>query len=329
LKVHIFNGDDVSDTKEMMEIWREEFAGNPEIEYEFKGRFSPKDPDRCLGDADAVLGAFIVDGYFSDELLERYPNLKYVSTFAHGFGKIDADAARKHNVTFTNTIYGDYTIAQYTFAMLLDICHNIRAQDALYKKRLTEHIPAGPENRLASKQIGLCGKTLGIIGVGNIGYRLAKMAEAFGMNVIAYDIVKKTEEKYRFIRQVDMDELLKSSDVISIHCALTDDTRNLLDSGAFNRMKDGVIILNAARGAIIDEEALAAALRSGKVYMAGLDVVAGEPLTERIPLMDCDNAIITAHIAWLQDDVWRRTIRLAASNFKNWLSGRPVSVIAP
>ena len=134
--------------------------------------------------------------------------------------------------------------------------------------------------------------------------------------------------EYKDIEQVSFDEVLSRSDVISIHCPLTDQTRGLVDREAFSKMKDGVIIINTARGAIIDEEALVDALKSGKVYAAGLDVVDGEPVHEKKPIFDCDNATITAHIAWAPEEARFRTIRIATENLRNYIAGVPTSVIA-
>ena len=147
------------------------------------------------------------------------------------------------------------------------------------------------------------------------------------MKVLGYSRHKKEGDKYNFIEQVDLDEVLKRSDVISIHCPLTESTRNLLNKEAFKKMKDGVIIINTARGAIIDEVALKEALDSGKVYAAGLDVVAGEPLSEPCDLMKCENTRITEHIAWLPVESRIRSIKIGCENFFNWKNGHPTSVV--
>ena len=134
--------------------------------------------------------------------------------------------------------------------------------------------------------------------------------------------------EYDFIEQVSLDELYERSDVISIHCPLTDETKNMVDKEAFEKMKDGVIIINTARGAIIDETELVKALNSGKVYAAGLDVVAGEPLQEPCELMKCKNTRITEHIAWAPVESRIRSIKIACQNFINWKEGHPTSVVS-
>lgn len=313
---------------EIMEYWKKQIAKVEEIEsVDYTGNFSVDRLDEIAGDYDLLLGAWIADDIFDRAFFERHPNLKYVTTFGHGFGRFDHEAAKEHGVTFTNTIYGDMTIAQYGMALLLDICHDIRLQDAYYKKVLESGKYARDENSVASRQIELYDKTIGILGLGSIGLWMAKMAAGFGMHVIAYSRHKKEGSEYDFIEQVSLEELLKRSDVISIHCPLTEGTRHMLDKEAFAKMKDGVILINTARGAIIKEEDLVDALNSGKVYAAGLDVVEGEPLNHKTPIFDCGNAVITAHIAWAPAEARYRTVRIAIENLKNYLAGNPTSVI--
>ena len=311
-------------------LWKENLADRlgPEDELVWLDFAQLRDFDRGAADFDAIIGAWIVDDMLNDEVLNRHPNLKYVSTLSHGFGRIDPEVCRKHHLTVTNTVYGDMTIAQYAMALLLDICHNVGANDDYYrhKKWLPEN--HGKRFLALTRQIELYEKTMGIIGLGNIGYCTARMAAGFGMKVIASSRHKKQGEKYDFIEQVDMDELLKRSDVISIHCPLTDETRKMIDKEAFRKMKDGVILINTARGAIIDEDALKEALDGGKVYAAGLDVVAGEPLSEPCRLMECRNARITEHIAWAPVESRIRSIRIACRNFLNWKEGHPTSVVS-
>lgn len=310
-------------------LWKECLIDrlSPEDELTWLDYGELRDFDEGAKDFDAVIGAWITDDMINETILAKHPKLKYISTLSHGFGKIDADAVHRHGVTVTNTIYGDVTIAQYAFALLMDICHDVRTNDRLYKcdKWLPEN--KGKRRLEATPQIELYGKTFGVLGLGNIGYCAAKIANGYGMKVLGYSRHKKEGEKYDFIEQVDLEQLLNQSDVISVHCPLTESTRNLLDKAAFEKMKDGVIIINTARGAIIDEEALKEALDSGKVYAAGLDVVAGEPLEEPCELMKCKNTRITEHIAWLPVESRIRSIRIACENFFNWKEGHPTSVV--
>ncbi len=317
--------------EELIEYWKEKLAEIPQItSVDFHGNFNAAEMEEIAGDYDVLLGAWIINDKFDRDFFDRHPNLKYVSTSGHGFGTFDREAAREKGITFTNTIYGNMTIAQYAMALLLNICHHVDREDAYYRDRLNKGTTEKDRREFAAtctRQIELYEKTIGIIGLGAIGLCMARMAAGFGMKVIAYSRHKKEGSAYDFIEQVSMDELLERSDVISIHCPLTEQTRNLIDADKFAKMKDGVIIINTARGAVIEEEALVEAIKSGKVYAAGLDVVAGEPLTRPTPIFELDRTSITSHIAWAPAEARYRVVRLTVENLKNWLAGTPTSVI--
>ncbi len=310
-------------------LWKESLVDklDPEDEVVWLDRRELADLDQAAADLDAVIGLWIVDDMINENLLTNHPKLKYLSTLSHGFGRIDGEACHRHGVTVTNTVYGDVTIAQYAIALLLDICHNIGVNDHYYKHE--KWLPENSDKRMMARtpQIELYEKTFGIIGLGNIGFCAAQMAAGFGMKVISYSRHKKQGEKYDFIEQVSLDELLERSDVISIHCPLTEETRNLINAESISKMKDGVILINTARGDIIEESALVEALNSGKVYAAGLDVVVGEPLQAPCELMNCKNTVITEHIAWEPIEARIRSIRLGCQNFLNWKDGHPTSVV--
>lgn len=328
MKIAVCQGEAVGgypSREELIDYWEKELSMVPEVDHvDFYEAFD----ETVASDHDAVIGAWIRDGFFTKEFFEKYPKLKYIATLGHGFGKIDEEAAKKNKVTFTNTIYGDMTIAQYAFGLLMNICHHVEEEADFYKKNLDENHGFKRRVKVCTRQVELYEKTIGIVGLGSIGYWMAKMASGFGMKVIAYSRHRKTGAKYDFIEQVGFDELLERSDVISIHCPLTDETRGMIGKTQIEKMKDGVIIINTARGAIIDENALVEALNSGKVYAAGLDVVTGEPIQEKTPIFDCDNAVITAHIAWAPEEARYRTVRIATENLRNWIAGSPTSVIA-
>lgn len=311
------------------ELWKRELYDKcPDVEFVPMVTYGgTQTPDERISDLDAVIGFWIMDDLLTEEFLTRHPHLKYISTMAHGFGRMDVAATHRHELTVTNTVYGDVTIAQFAFGLLLDICHNIAANDHYYKveKWLPEN--KGKRGLAVTPQIELYQKTFGIIGLGSIGLWAARMAAGFGMHVIAYSRHKKTGPEYDFIEQVSLDEIYERSDVIDIHCPLTDETKGMVNKEAFEKMKDGVIIINTARGAIIDESELIKALDSGKVYAAGLDVVAGEPLQEPCELMKCKNTKITEHIAWLPVESRIRSIKIACENFINWKEGHATSVV--
>jgi len=333
MKIVICQGTPISGAPErevLLEFWKELLCGiEEENEIIYHGQFNYDEIEEIIDEADALVGTYIMDDYFNEAFFRKYPKLKYIATYAHGYGRFDKVAAKKYGVTFTNTIYGDVTVAQFSMALLLDICHDIRLQDQSYKEALDRHITVtrGSNMRVWTRQIELFEKTIGIIGLGNIGLWTARMAAGFGMKVIAYSRNEKIGTQYDFIEQVSFEELLERSDVISIHCPLTNETKNMINVQTINKMKDGVILINTARVGIINESDLVEALNTGKIYASGLDVVANEPISQRCALMNCKNAVITPHIAWAPEEATYRTIKIAAQNLQNWMLGKPTSVI--
>lgn len=282
---------------------------------------------KLIGDADAVLGVWISDSNINEEFLSHHKNLKYIATLGHGWGEFNVPMTRKKGIVITNTIYGSQTIAEYAFALLMEVCHHISLHSD--KVKLADYTMKAPSDfgHVVTPQIELYQKTCGIIGLGSIGFAFAKMARGFGMHVISYSRHKKTGAEYDFIEQVSLDELLEKSDVISLHAPYTKETANLIDKEAINKMKDGVILINTARGGLIDEVALVEALHTGKIYGAGLDVLKEEPPTKDNPLFHCNNTSITAHIAWLTKESRIRACQMGIENFRNYLDGTPTSVI--
>ena len=170
-------------------------------------------------------------------------------------------------------------------------------------------------------------KTMGVIGLGRIGQTVAKAGWAMGMNVIAHDMYENPEMKALGVEYVSLEELYKRADVISLHCPLTPENEDMINAESIAKMKDGVIILNNSRGGLVDEQALADALKSGKVYAAGIDAVKVEPITEDCPLLTAPNCYITPHISWASLDCRRRLIKLAIENVKAYLEGKPINIV--
>ena len=168
---------------------------------------------------------------------------------------------------------------------------------------------------------------MGVIGLGRIGQTVAKAGLAMGMNVIAYDAYQNEQMKALGIEYVSLEELLKCSDVISLHCPLTEENVDIINAETISKMKDGVILLNNSRGGLVDEQALAEALKSGKVYAAGLDALKKEPIEADNPLLSAPNCFITPHISWAALDCRRRLVRLAIENVKAFLDGKPINVV--
>ena len=326
MKVIVFQGTPDSQDiqrEELVERWKT-LLDQHNITYTITGGFDPDTFEDEIGGADALVGAWIKDNMFDTAFCQRHPKVKYIATLAHGYGKLVPETIDNYGVTYTNTVYGNQTIAEYAMALLLETMHHIQKENDAYRKDLDQGISS---ERACTKQMELYGKTVGIIGLGGIGYAFARMAYGFGTHVLSYSRHKKTGEKYSFIEQVSFEELLKRSDVISIHCPLTEETWHMINKETIHKMKDGVILINTARGDIIDEGALCDALMSHKVYAAGLDVVSGEPRKTESEIFYCNNALITRHIAWLPKEARLRAVDLAVENLVNWMEGHPTSVI--
>ena len=301
-----------------------------EIMLKFTDRYpaTPAEMDDFTDDCDALFGVWITESLFTEEFFLRHPRLKYVATLGHGYESFDYDLAKRYGVTVTNTVYGSQTIAEYAFALLMDTCHHINIHD--------EHIHQTDwsllENRsdfckALTPQIELYGKTIGVVGLGAIGFAFAKMANGFGMNVVSYSRTKKAGEEYSFVKQLDsLDELLSISDIISLHLP-ENGNAHVINEASIRKMKDGVIMINTARGILIDESAMAAALRSGKVRACAVDVLEGEPPINGSPLLSAPHCTITGHIAWLTRESRFRAIRMALDNYQSYINGHPVSVI--
>ncbi|HEY9161808.1 MAG TPA: D-2-hydroxyacid dehydrogenase, partial [Desulfomonilia bacterium] len=229
-------------------------------------------------------------------VLDACPGIRFISMLATGYNVVDVAAAKEKGIPVCNIpTYGTAAVAQFAIALLLEICHNIG-----------HHSNAVHNGKWANSAdwcfwdyplIELEGKTMGIIGLGRIGQRTAAIAKALGMKVIAYDEHPSDAGK-AVADYVDLDTLLKTSDVIALHCPLFPSTEGIINKDSISKMKDGVIILNNSRGPLIVEKDLADALNSGKVAAAGLDVVSSEPIKNDNPLLQAKNCFITPHISW-------------------------------
>ncbi|MDR1509535.1 MAG: hypothetical protein LBS53_07835 [Synergistaceae bacterium] len=280
-------------------------------------------------DTDALFSPWVSKVYLNEAFLDAHPHLRYVAILSHGHANVDYGMLKSRGVTITTTAYGDRAVAEYTFALLLALCHRAE-RHADYLKDTDWSTPGDKRYMyVMTPQTELNGMTFGVLGLGSIGLRTAQIAKGFGMEVIATDLFRKEGPEYQGIEQVGLEELYSRADVLSVHMQLSEQTDKMLGREAFARMKPGVIILNTARGGIIDEDALADALDSGRVGGAGLDVLRQEPPVSpaALRLIAHPNAIVTGHIAWLSKSSRLRQVALAISNFRAWLSGKPVSVI--
>lgn len=262
----------------------------------------------------------------SKEIFGRLPKLKYVGVLATGYNIVDTGAAKEHGVIVTNVpAYSTEAVAQFTFALLLELCHHVGEHNAAVKRGEWSH--CADFSFWTHPLIELAGKTMGIIGFGRIGRAVAGIAQAMGMKVMAYSRHRDVSAENDRLRFAEFDELLAESDVISLHCPLFDSTRGMIDKNAIEKMKDGVFIINTARGPLIVEEDLAQALNSGKVAGAAVDVVSKEPITEDNPLLKARNCIITPHIAWAPKEARKRLIKTTVENLAAYISGKPVNVV--
>jgi len=261
------------------------------------------------------------------DVLSVLPDLKYIGVLATGYNVVDVKAAKEFGITVTNIpTYGTDAVAQFVFALLLEICHHVYEHNNAVKKGEWSNCPDFCFWKYPL--IELAGKTMGIIGLGRIGYRTAKIAQAFGLKVLAYDSYQNKDLEEENLKYVSLDELLAKSDIISLHCPLFDSTEHIINKNSIAKMKDGVILINTSRGPLVSENDLAEALKSGKVAAAAVDVVSTEPISITNPLLSAPNCIITPHIAWAPKESRTRLMNIAVSNLKSFLDGKPVNVVS-
>lgn len=259
-------------------------------------------------------------------IFDACPSIRYVGVLATGYNVVDIEAAKEKGIPVTNVpTYGTQAVAQFVFALLLDICHHVRQHNDAVKNG--EWTKRGEFCFWNYPLIELANKTMGIIGFGNIGQAVANLALAFGMKVLAYDIKQDVVLNNENIRYVSLDELYRYSDIISLHCPLFPSTQGIINKDSIAKMKDGVIIINTSRGPLIVEEDLKDALISGKVSNAAVDVVSSEPIKEDNPLLSAPNIIITPHIAWAPKESRKRLMDIAVSNLEAFLNNTPVNVV--
>lgn len=244
------------------------------------------------------------------ELLDSGKNIKYIGVLATGYNIVDLDECTKRDIVVTNIPnYGTDTVAQFTFALLLKIANEVD-----YHNRLVKNGEWGKRDIFSfwdSPQIELKDKTIGIIGYGKIGQKVGEIAKAFGMNILSYRGEGKAK---KYSSDVSLDYLLKNSDIISLHANLTDENKFIINEKSIDKMERKPIIINVARGGLIDEFALAEALNSGKIRAAGLDVLNTEPIKDDSPLLKAKNITLTPHMAWTTFEARDRIMNIAYEN---------------
>ncbi len=259
------------------------------------------------------------------DVIKQLPQLKYIGVLATGYNVVDVAAAKEAGIPVCNIpTYGTAAVAQFTMALLLEMCHHVGEHSLSVK--------AGDWSRCPDfcywnyPLIELAGKTMGIIGYGRIGRTVGKMAAAFGMNVLCYDTMAADTEG---AERVSLEELYRRSDVISLHCPLFPENRGMINRESIAMMKDGVMLINTSRGPLIDEAALKEALESGKMFCAAMDVQAVEPALPDNPLYNVENCIMTPHIAWAPKESRKRLMDIAVSNVEAFLRGEAQNVVNP
>jgi len=258
------------------------------------------------------------------ETISTCHKMKYIGVLATGYNVVDVEAATSRSIPVCNIpTYGTTAVAQFAFALLLNICHRVQDHsDAVFEGKWTK----APDFCFWDFPLTeLAGKTMGIVGYGRIGQATGKIAQAFGMNVLAFDEYQNQELVCDSMKYGTFDELLAQSDVISLHCPLFESTKGIINKSNIAKMKDGVILLNTSRGPLIVEADLAEALNSGKIRAAGLDVVSSEPINEDNILLKTENCFITPHIAWAPLESRSRLMNIAVENLKAFLDGKMIN----
>ena len=275
-----------------------------------------------IGDADiAVINKTPV----SAATIDKCPNLRAVFVLATGYNVVDVKYARSKGIDVVNVpTYGTHIVSQYAVSLLMEICshighHDMEVKSGRWQNNVDWCFWDYPMMELA-------GKTAGIIGLGRIGKETARILGALHLEVLAYDSFK-SDEGAALANYVELDELLSRSDIIFLHCPLFPETEGIINRDNIAKMKDGVILINNSRGPLVNEQDLADALDSGKVYAAAVDVVSTEPIKADNPLLKAKNCIITPHISWAAKEARQRIMDITAENIRAWSAGKPVNVV--
>lgn len=282
-------------------------------------------PERTIERAEGAAILLTNKTVLSGEVLDQLPDCRYIGVLATGYNVVDINAATKKGIVVTNVpAYSTPSVAQMVFAHVLNLTQHV-----------AHHGETVKDGRWVSSPdfcywdyplVELDGKTMGIIGLGRIGKATAEVARTFGMNVIGYD-------KYAdpsaggLCTPVELDEVFRRSDVVSLHCPLTDETERLVNAQRLSLMKPTAFLINISRGPVVDEQALADALNSGVIAGAGVDVLGLEPPREDNPLLAAKNCCMTPHIAWATREARARLMKIATDNVKAFLAGDPQNVV--
>ena len=259
------------------------------------------------------------------DTINALPNLRYIGVLATGFNIVDTEAAKAREVIVTNIpAYSTDSVAQMVFAHLLNICQQVQHHSEEVRKGRWSNNP--DFCFWDTPLIELRGKKMGIVGLGHTGSRTARIAIAFGMEVYAYTS-KSSFQLPHEIKKMELDELFSECDVISLHCPLTPDTREIVNASRLSLMKSTAILINTGRGPLVNEQDLADVLNEGRIYAAGLDVLNQEPPHADNPLLTARNCYITPHIAWASTAARERLMQIAVENVKAYIEGKTMNVV--
>lgn len=259
------------------------------------------------------------------DILRQLPDLKYVGVLATGFNVVDCKVARELGIIVTNIpAYSTMSVAQNVFALILEITNQV---GHFTRKNRDGRWAEGPDFCWWDSPLTeLAGKSLGIIGFGHIGQAVARIGEAFGMRILTSSS-KPAHALPEGVEKRDIDSIFSESDIITLHCPLADDTLHLVNAHRLSMMKPEAILINTGRGPLVDENALAEALKEGRLRAAGVDVLSTEPPAKDNPLLSAPNCYITPHVSWATVEARKRLMHIAADNLKAYISGDPVNVV--
>ena len=289
-----------------------------------QGTNDPDEVIRRIGDADVVLCNKTPVGR---RVFESCPNIRILCVVATGYNVVDTAAAREHGIPVCNVpAYGTEMVAQFAIGLLLEVCHHVGLHN--------DSVHAGEWERCPNfcywktPIMELSGKTMGIIGFGRIGRAVGRIAAALGMRVLATGS-RVCAEGAAIAEYTDLDTLLNEADVLSLHCPLFPETEKLINAHTLAKMKDGAILINNSRGGLLDEQAVAEALNTGKLRAAAVDVVTVEPILPTNPLLTAKNCIITPHMSWAATEARARIVDITAANIRAFEAGTPQNVVNP
>ena len=280
----------------------------------------PEETAANIGDADIVLCNKVL---ITKEVMDACPNIRYIGLFATGYNNVDVAYAAEKGITVCNAgQYSTNAVAQQTFAYILDRFSRIRDYDNAVKKREWERFPSFSYFPIPISE--LAGRTLSIIGYGSIGKKVAEIGNAFGMNIVISTRTKPADCPYEV---TDLFSAAEKADVLTFHCPLTDKTKGIVNSELISHMRPSAMLINTARGGIVNEKELAEALNEEKIAAAYLDVLEKEPMAPDTPLKNAKNCVITPHTAWAPLETRQRLVKIVCDNIRAWQNGAPINKV--